>query len=183
MPTDSQPDKLEPLFTEPEIQRRVSELAQEIAGDLHGRDVCVVAVLKGAFMLLADLLRRLHDLGVEPVVDFVKAGSYGSGDRSGGAVKITLDVSTDLVGKDVLLVDDIVDSGRTLSLLKAHLQAKGAASIRTVVLLDKPSRREVEFKPDYVGFEIPDRFVIGYGMDYAEKYRQLPYIAVVKTRG
>ena len=173
-----------PLITELEIRLRVSQIAEAIARDADDRGLVVVAVLKGAFMFLADLLRRLADLGLEPRVDFIRAASYGSGTRSKGQIKISLDCASPVKGRTVLLVDDIVDSGRTLSRLQRHLKAKGAARVQTCVLLDKPSRREVEFQPDYVGFEIPDHFVVGYGMDFDERYRYLPFIGILEeTRG
>ena len=168
-----------PLITELEIRLRVSQIAEAIARDTNVRGLIVVAVLKGAFMFLADLLRRLADLGLEPRVDFIRAASYGSGTRSSGRVKISLDCASPVRGRAVLLVDDIVDSGRTLAHLQRHLKAKGAARVLTCVLLDKASRREVKFQPDYVGFEIPDRFVVGYGMDFDERYRYLPFIGIL----
>lgn len=169
---------LEPLLSEGEIERRVGQLAEQLAKDYAGRDLLVVGVLKGAFIFLADLLRRLNKLGLNPQVDFIRAASYGADTRSSGWVKVFLDVSLPVEGRDVLVVDDIVDSGRTLGHICERLRGLGAASVRCCVLLDKPARREVPFHPDYVGFEIPDRFVVGYGLDKAELWRGMPDIAM-----
>ena len=172
-----------PLKTELQIRHRIAELAALLVEEYQGRDVVIVGILKGAFMFAADLLRRLYDLDLYPDIDFIRAASYGSDDKSSGKVKIELDISIDVAGRSVLIVDDIVDSGRTLQLVKQHLLGKGAKDVKICVLLDKPSRREVECDLDWVGFEIPDHFVVGYGMDYAEKYRYLPFITTVEQAG
>ena len=172
-----------PLKTELQIRHRIAELAALLVEEYQGRDVVIVGILKGAFMFAADLLRRLYDLGLYPDIDFIRAASYGSDDKSSGEVKIELDISIDVAGRSLLIVDDIVDSGRTLQLVKQHLLGKGAKDVKICVLLDKPSRREVECDLDWVGFEIPDHFVVGYGMDYAEKYRYLPFITTVEQAG
>jgi len=172
--------KTHPLITELQIRHRTVNLAQKIAEFYSDEDFLVVSILKGAFMFTADLLRRLHDLGLNPDLDFMRAFSYGSGTRSSGKVTIELDVSVDLKDRSILIVDDIVDSGSTLSYIKGHILSLGAREVRSCVLLDKQSRREVDFSPDWVGFEIPDLFVIGYGMDYDEHYRNLPYITTLE---
>ncbi len=172
-----------PSITELEIRRRTAQLAQQITSDFQRREFVVVIILKGAFIFAADLLRRMFEHDGTPEIDFIRAASYGAGDRSSGQVKIELDVTIPIKDRDILLVDDIVDSGRTLSLLRDHLTSRGAASVHSCVLLDKPSRREVEFTPDYVGFEIPDQFVVGFGLDYGERYRYLPFVAVIETEG
>lgn len=173
---------LTPLITEIEIHLRIAQLAKRIAEDYAGKDFIVISVMKGSFMFTADLLRRLYDRGAEPETDFIRAASYGYRSRSVGRVKIALDISVSVEGRNLLVVDDISDTGRTMLHLVEHLQKnKSAGNVRTCVLLDKPSRRELEFVPDYVGFEIPDLFVVGYGIDYAEKYRYLPFISVVET--
>ncbi len=169
-----------PLFTELQIRHRTAQLAGQIAEDYRGKDIVAVIVLKGAFMFAADLLRRLYDMGLNPDVDFIRAASYGDSSKSSSRIEISLDVSSELKDRSVLIMDDIIDTGRTLAHLHEHLAAKGADVIRSCVLLDKPSRREVEFQPDYTGFEIPDVFVVGYGMDYAERYRYLPFITTVE---
>jgi len=131
-------------------------------------------------MFAADLLRRLYDTGLTPGVDFIKAQSYFDKSESSGTVEITFDLSLDIKGKSILLVDDIIDTGLTLAHLKQHLTTKGAGEVRSCVLLDKPSRRGNEFQPDYTGFIIPNLFVVGYGLDYAESFRYLPYITTVE---
>lgn len=140
----------------------------------------MVSVLKGSFMFAADLLRRLYEYGISPEVDFIRAASYGSDDVSSGKVSLQLDMSIKVSNKEVLLVDDIADTGLTLSFLIRHVERKGALRVRTCVLLDKPSRRVIPFQPDYAGFQIPNKFVVGYGIDFAERYRNLPYIACLE---
>jgi len=167
------------LITELDIQVRTASMAVKIAQAYTGRPLVVVVVLKGAFVFAADLIRRFSSHGLTLEIDFIRAASYGDNDSSAGKVSLQLDVSLNLSGKDVLLVDDIADSGLTLSHLVRHLQRKGVASVKTCVLLDKPLRRRTPFTPDHVGFEIPDRFVVGYGLDYAERYRCLPFIATI----
>ncbi len=168
-----------PLFSELEIQHRTSQLAKQIALDFQEHDTVVIAVLKGAFVFAADLVRRLSKLDIHPKIDFIRASSYGSKTETSGEVIIEMDATIPLTGKHVLLVDDIIDSGFTLDKIRNHLIKKGVSSVKSCVLLNKPSRREVDFKPDYIGFEIPDYFVVGYGLDYDERYRYLPYITVV----
>ncbi|MDP8227878.1 MAG: hypoxanthine phosphoribosyltransferase [Candidatus Electryoneaceae bacterium] len=173
---------LTPLITEIEIRLRIAQLAKQIAEDYAGTDLIVISIMKGSFMFAADLLRRLYDLGAQPEADFIRAASYGYRSHSSGRVEIGLDIDIPVEGRDVLLLDDISDTGRTMTHLLDHFSnKKTVGNIRTCVLLDKPSRREVEFVPDYVGFEIPDLFIVGYGTDYNERYRSLPFIAVVKT--
>jgi hypoxanthine phosphoribosyltransferase len=173
------PDGLidETLIGEDELRARVRELGAEIARDYQGRTPLLVCVLKGAFMFLGDLVRAI-DLPVE--VDFMAISSYGSGTQSSGIVRIVKDLEATIEGRDVIVVEDIVDSGLTLSYLLRSLQARRPASLEICALLTKPERREVEIPVRYVGFEIPDRFVIGYGLDYAERFRNLEAIAVLK---
>jgi len=166
------------LISELEIQRRIVQLAQRIAKDYDGQEFVIVAVLKGAFMFAADLVRLLTKQGSKAEIDFICAASYGSDVQSSGDVQIKLDVEVTIKEKHILIVDDIIDTGYTLSKIYKYLLKKGAVDVRTCVLLDKPSHREVEFKPEYIGFEIPDYFVIGYGLDCAERGRCLPYITV-----
>ncbi|MCF7809446.1 hypoxanthine phosphoribosyltransferase [bacterium] len=168
-----------PLFTELQIRHRTAELAQQIANDYRGKDVIIAIVLKGAFMFASDLLRRLFDAGLTPGVDFLRAQSYHNKSESSGTVEVNFDLSLDVKGKSLLLVDDIIDTGLTLAHLDKHIKAKGALEVRSCVLLDKPSKRVVEYKPDYTGFIIENLFVVGYGLDYAESFRYLPYITIV----
>ena len=166
------------LFSAEEIARRVEALAQEIAGArLH--DPIIVAVLKGSFIFAADLIRALHRQGLAPEIDFIFLASYGVGTTSKGEVVILRDVESELAGRDVVIVDDILDSGRTLAFAKALLQTRGARSVQTCVLVDKQVPRAAPITPDFVGFHCPPVFVVGYGMDLAHRYRELPFIGEV----
>ena len=171
-------DVAEVLIGEEELQTRIGELAMEIEAAYRGiDDLILICVLKGAFVFLSDLSRKLkrpHEL------DFMGVSSYGAGTESSGAVRIVLDLKEDIGGRNVLIVEDIIDSGRTLDYLRRNLLARSPASLRIVTLLDKPERREVEVPVDYTGFHIPNEFVVGYGLDFGEIYRNLPYIAVLK---
>lgn len=169
-------DVVEILLTEEQIQARVRELGQEISRDYQGRRVHLVGILKGAVIFLADLVRHLS---VDLEVDFMAVSSYGKGSSSSGAVQILKDLDRPIEGQHVLIVEDIVDTGLTLRYLMENLKARNPASLKICALLDKPDRRKVEIEADYVGFRIPDRFVVGYGLDYAECYRGLPYIGVL----
>ncbi|PNT71673.1 uncharacterized protein LOC100837563 [Brachypodium distachyon] len=180
--TDASIDRV--LWTEAEIAARVAEVASELAADLRPlpEPAVIVGVATGAFLFLADLVRRVD---VPLSVDFVRAESYGDGTESSGRPRVTADLKVDVAGKHVVVVEDIVDTGNTLSCLIAHLQKKGASSISVCTFLDKPARRTVNFQlvgdgKFYRGFECPDSFVVGYGMDYAELYRNLPYVGVLK---
>ena len=169
---------LEPLFTSEQIQTRVAELGAEVARDYAGRTPLLVGVLKGAYIFLSDLVRATDlRLGVE----FMAISSYGAGTRSSGEVKIVKDLDVPVEGRDILVVEDIVDTGLTLSYLIASLHGRGAKSVRLAALLDKWERRERDVQIDYCGFRIPDAFVVGYGLDFAERYRNLPYVAVLKN--
>jgi len=168
---------LEPLFTAEQIQTRVAEMGAEIARDYAGGTPLLVGVLKGAYIFLSDLVRSIDlRLGVE----FMAISSYGMGTRSSGEVRIVKDLDVPVEGRDILIVEDIVDTGLTLSYLIASLHGRGAKSVRLAALLDKWERREREVTIDYCGFRIPDAFVVGYGLDFAERYRNLPYVAVLK---
>lgn len=166
------------LLTEEQIARRVGELAAEIDRDYEGRDPLVVFVMKGALLFVADLLRRLRS---DFRIDFMVVSSYGARTETSGSVRIVADLKTDVRGHDVLLVEDIIDSGLTLNEVVEHLRVRDPASIEICTLLSKPSRRRVAVPARYVGFEIEDEFVVGYGLDYRERYRGLPHIAVLKA--
>ena len=170
-------DVLKVLLSEEEIKNKVQELGRVITEEYRGKNLLLVTVLKGAVVYLADLMRAI-DTPAE--IDFMVVSSYGSGVKSSGVVKIVKDLDVPLKDRHILIVEDILDSGLTLSYIKGILQDRGPASIRIVTLLDKPARRKADIKADYVGFEVPDDFVIGYGLDYDEKYRNLPYIGVLK---
>ncbi len=172
-----QDDILEVLLSEEKIQSKVRELGAEITRDYAGKTPFFLGVLKGCYVFMADLVRCV-DLHCS--MDFMAVSSYGGGTSSTGAVRITKDLSRDIEGKDVIIVEDILDSGITLSYLKKYLLNRKPASIRIVTLLDKPARRRADIKADYCGFSVPDEFVVGYGLDYAEDYRNLPYIGVLK---
>lgn len=166
------------LIDEQTLQDRVVALAQQIEADYEEfDDLLLICVLKGGYMFLADLsraIKRPHEL------DFMGISSYGTGTTSSGAVQIIMDLKAPIEGRHILIVEDIIDSGRTLQYMRRNLLARGPASIRICTLLSKPARREVDVAVDYAGFEIPDEFVVGYGLDFAEEYRNLPYIAVLK---
>jgi len=166
------------LISEAEIAARVEALAAEIAQRRPG-DFVIVGLLKGAAMFVADLVRALYRAGAHSEVEFMRLSSYGLAKESSGEVHLLGDVPTDLAGRRVLLVDDIVNTGRSIAYAVALLRQRGVGDLRTCALLDKPERREVEVKVDFVGFRVGDVFVAGYGIDYAEKYRYLPYIGIV----
>ena len=176
----SQPQRIRVLYDEAAIAARNAEMAAEIAASA-GENLLVVAVLKGSFMFVADLIRAMHRTGMTPQVEFVHLSSYRAATVSSGQVEILRDVQSDVRGRHVLLVDDILESGRTLAFAKDLLAARGAARVSTAVLLEKPGKRAVNIAADYVGFECPDYFVVGYGMDVAHSYRQLPYVGVIET--
>ena len=166
------------LFDEQQIESRVEELAREISQAMPG-DFLILGLLKGSFVFIADLARALDRIGRHPEIEFVRLSSYGAEKVSSGEVHLLGDCPTDLAGRQVLLVDDIADTGRSLAYVRAMLEQREVAKLRCCVLLDKPSRREVEVAIDFVGFTIDDVFVAGYGIDFAERYRHLPYIAAV----
>lgn len=165
------------LWTERELKDRVAEIAAQIDRDYAGREPMLISVLRGSFIFMADLMRSIT---LPCTVDFMSVSSYGSGTTSSGQVKITKDLSENIEGRDIIVVEDILDSGNTLSYLLQLLLARHPASIRLCTLLDKPSRRTKPVQADYVGFTVEDLFVVGYGLDYAEKYRNLPYIGILK---
>jgi hypoxanthine phosphoribosyltransferase len=165
------------LIEEDALQARIRELGNEISEDYAGRDVLLIGVLKGAVFFMADLMRRLS---VSCEVDFMAISSYGGATDSSGVVRILKDLDINIEGRDVLVVEDIIDSGLTLSYLMRNLEAREPASLEICALLTKPSRREIDVPVRYVGFEIPNRFVIGYGLDFDERYRNLPYVAVLR---
>ncbi len=168
---------LEVLISREQIQERIREIGANITRDYAGRRPELICVLKGAMVFMSDLIRAI-DLNL--TIDFIAVSSYGKGANSTGEVKIVKDLDEPLEGRDIILVEDILDTGLTLNYLVKNFRSRGATSIKIVTLLNKPERRKVEVKAEYVGFEIPDKFVVGYGLDFAERYRNLPYIGVVK---
>lgn len=165
------------LLSENEIKQKVNELAQVIESEYEGQDILLVGILKGASVFVADLMRAIK---LDVNIDFMSVSSYGSGTTSSGTVKILKDLDVDIDGKNVLIVEDIIDSGATLRNLYDTLMTRNPKSLRLCTLLDKPSRRKVNIDVDYVGFVIEDKFIVGYGIDYDEKYRNLPYIGIVE---
>jgi hypoxanthine phosphoribosyltransferase len=172
------PPRVRVLFDEASIAARNEEMARDVAA-LGPANLLVVAVLKGSFMFAADLIRALHRAGLTPQVEFVHLSSYLDGTVSRGNVAILRDIESDVHGRDVLLIDDILESGRTLAFAKDLIMARGAKRVYTAVLLEKPGKRAVEIRADFTGFTCPDVFVVGYGMDVAHSYRQLPFVGVV----
>jgi len=170
-------ERIDVMLSEEEVVGRIKELGEQISKDYEGKEILLICILKGASFFACDLAKRIT---VPVMIDFMKVSSYGSGTVSTGDVKIIQDLSDSIEGKNVIIVEDIIDSGNTLNSLPKVLMQRNPASIRLCTLLDKPSRREVEVKVDYVGFKIPDDFVVGYGLDYDQKYRNLPYIGTVK---
>jgi hypoxanthine phosphoribosyltransferase len=166
------------LVDEATLQRRVAELGKAISADYEGKDLVLICVLKGGVAFLTDLMRQIT---IPHEIDFMAISSYGVGQReSTGAVRVIMDLKSDIAGRDVLIVEDIVDSGRTMDYLLRLLRAREPASLRVCTLLNKPGRRVVGVTLDYVGFDIPDEFVLGYGLDFDEKYRNLPYVGVLR---
>ena len=165
------------LYTEEELRQRVKELGCQITADYAGREPLLISVLRGAYIFMADLTRSIN---LDVTVDFMSVSSYGAGTTSSGQVEIKKDLSASIEGKDLIIVEDILDSGNTLFYLMDVLRARKPASVRLCALMDKPERRVKPIKADYVGFTIPDAFIVGYGLDWAEKYRNLPYVGVLK---
>ena len=170
-------DIQEVLFSQQQLAERVDQIAQEITRDYAGKEIVLISVLRGSFVFMADLCRRID---LPCTIDFMSVSSYGKGTSSSGQVQITKDLSGDISGKHILVVEDILDSGNTLSYLLKLLEQRTPASIRLCTLLDKPERRVKPVEVHYSGFTIPDAFVVGYGLDYAEHYRNLPYIGILK---
>ena len=161
------------LFSSEEISKRVKELGIELSRKYEGKELVVVSLLRGSFIFAADLVREIN---TKVEVDFITTASYGDEESSSGIVNIVHDLRSNIQGKDVLIVDDIIDSGFTLKKVKEHLESKNPNSIKICVMLDKPSRRKVDLAPDFVGFSIPDVFIVGYGLNYGAYYRNIPYI-------
>lgn len=170
-------DIQEVLFTERQIAVIVERIGKEISRDYKGKNLLLVSVLKGSVVFMADLMRSID---IPTRIDFMAVSSYGSGTRSSGVVKINMDLALPLEGYDILLVEDILDSGKTLSYLMELLQSRNPKSLRICTLFDKPERREAPVQASYVGAEIPDEFIVGYGLDYDEKYRNLPFVGILK---
>lgn len=172
---------IEVLFSASAIARRNLELAKEIAArNFH--ELLVVSVLKGSFIFAADLIRAMHDVGVAPEVEFIMISSYGAGTVSGD-IKVLRDIDNDVTGRDILLIDDILESGKTLKFTRDLMLQRGASSVSIAVLLDKRMRRTKDIDADFIGFDCPDEFVVGYGMDAAHAFRELPYVGVVRDAG
>ena len=169
-------DILRVLYSEEELEAKCAELGAQISKDYEGKNLLLVSVLKGAVVFMTDLMRHIT---VPCSIDFMVVSSYGSGVKTSGVVKIVKDLDADLAGKDLLIVEDILDTGVTLSNLVPMLKMRNPNSVKICTILDKPSRRKADIQPDYEGFQVPDEFVVGYGLDYDEKYRNLPYVGVL----
>ncbi|MGL4489976.1 MAG: hypoxanthine phosphoribosyltransferase [Rhizobiaceae bacterium] len=169
--------KIEVLFSASTIARRNLELAKDIAAGDY-KDLLVISILKGSFVFAADLIRAMHDVGLAPEVEFITVSSYGAGTVSGD-VKVLRDIDNNVSGRDVILIDDILESGKTLQFTRNLMMSRGAKSVSVAVLLDKSVRRQITFNADFVGFECPDYFVVGYGMDVGHAFRELPYVGIV----
>jgi hypoxanthine phosphoribosyltransferase len=170
-------DVSEVLLSEEQIQARIGELASQVSADYQGKDLLLVCVLKGGILFLTDLMRQLD---VPHAIDFMAISSYGASTETSGVVRILMDLNTSIEGKNVLIVEDIVDTGHTLDYILRNLSTRRPASLKVCSLLNKPSRRMIEVPIHYVGFDIPNKFVIGYGLDFGEKYRNLPFVGVLK---
>lgn len=170
-------DILKILLSEEEIKARIQEMGDELYDRFENKDPLFVGVLNGCFVFMADLVRATQ---LKSEVEFIGVSSYKNATKSSGVVQITRDLQRDISGRNIIIVEDILDSGNTLFFLKRYMETKGAASITVVTLLDKPSRREKSITPDLAGFEVPDEFVVGYGLDYCQQYRNMPYIGVLK---
>lgn len=170
-------ERVEVLLPEEKINARIRELGEQISKDYAGKNVHLICILKGGSFFMCELAKRIT---VPVSIDFMSVSSYGSGTTSSGTIKIKKDMDEPIEGKHVLVVEDIVDTGKTLSYLVELLKDRGAADVKLCALLDKPERREVDIRADYIGFQIPDEFVVGYGLDYDQRYRNFPYIGIVK---
>lgn len=170
-------DIAEVLVTEEEIKARVAELGRTISANYEGKDPLLVAILKGAVVFLTDLMQHIT---IPHEMDFIAVSSYGAATETSGVVRLIMDLKTNIEGRHVLLVEDIVDTGLTLNYIVENLKTRHPASLKTCVLLNKPARRRINVPLDYVGFDIPNKFVVGYGLDYGEKYRNLPFVGVLK---
>lgn len=170
-------DIQEVLLSEEKLAAVIKELGSQISEDYRGKNLLMVSILKGSVVFMSDLMRAVT---IPCRIDFMSVSSYGSGVKTSGVVKIVKDLDIPLAGYDLLIVEDILDSGMTLSYILEVLEARGPKSVKLCTLLDKPDRRKVNIKPDYVGCEVPDEFVVGYGLDYDEKYRNLPYVGILK---
>ncbi|MGI6434416.1 MAG: hypoxanthine phosphoribosyltransferase [Syntrophomonadaceae bacterium] len=171
-------NEVEVLYGQQQIARRVTEMGRQIAADYAGKDLLVLGILKGAFVFMADLVRQIE--GVNLQLDFMSVSSYGASSQSSGEVRILKDLDSSVEGKHVLVVEDIIDTGLTLGYIRGLLQKKGALSVKLCCFLDKPSRRKGDITPDYLGYAISDHFVVGYGLDYAERYRHYPAVCILK---
>lgn len=170
-------ERVEVLLSEEKVNARIRELGELISKEYAGKSIHVIGILKGGSFFMCELAKRIT---VPVTIDFMSVSSYGSSTESSGVVKVVKNLDESLIGKNVLVVEDIIDTGRTISYLMELLKGKGAADVKLCALLDKPERRVVDVKADYIGFQIPDEFVVGYGLDYAQRYRNLPYIGIVK---
>ena len=165
------------MITQEEILEKAREIGARITEDFKGREIVLVGILRGAVLWMADIMKNVD---LDMTIDFMAVSSYGAATRSSGVVRINKDLDTDIEGKDVIIVEDIVDSGVTLNYLRGYFESRGAGSVRICALLDKPAGRRIDIDVDYIGFTVDDRFIVGYGLDYDQKYRNLPYITYLE---
>jgi len=166
------------LISEEELQKRVEEIAKQIETEYKGKELILICILKGSIFFTVDLAKRINE---DVKIEFIRVSSYNDGTESSGEIKMKLDLKDSIQGKDVIVIEDIIDTGRTLSYLIEYLKMKKPNSVKLCALLDKPDRRVIDVKVDYTGFQIPDKFVVGYGLDYDEKYRNLPYVGYIEA--
>jgi len=166
------------LISEEELQKRVEEIAKQIETEYKGKELILICILKGSIFFTVDLAKRINE---DVKIEFIRVSSYNDGTESSGEIKMKLDLKDSIQGKDVIVIEDIIDTGRTLSYLIEYLKMKKPNSVKLCALLDKPERRVIDVKVDYTGFQIPDKFVVGYGLDYDEKYRNLPYVGYIEA--
>lgn len=165
------------MITQQQIDKRAAEIGKQIEKDFEGEEIVLVGILRGAVLWMADIMKNVK---LDMIIDFMAVSSYGSSTKSSGIVKINKDLDTDIEGKNVIIVEDIVDSGTTLNYLKGYFENRDAKAVKICTLLDKPEGRKVEIEVDYIGFTVDDRFIVGYGLDYDQKYRNLPYITYLE---
>ena len=171
-------EEIKTLIDEQKLQSRISEIAKQIEEEYKGKEITLICILKGSIFFTVDLAKKING---DVRLEFIRVSSYGEGTESSGEIKMKLDLKDSIQGKDVIVIEDIIDTGRTLSYLLEYLKMKDPNSVKLCALLDKPDRRVVDVKVDYTGFQIPDKFVIGYGLDYDEKYRNLPYVGYIEA--
>ena len=172
---------LKPLYTAAQVQEQIDRLVEQIASELRGEELIVIGLLKGCFMFLADIARKMHKNNLSLVIDFMRISAYGSRTESRGKITLEQDITIDIEGRNVLIIDDIIDTGLTMHFVRNHLLKKKPASLKTCVFFDKPARRKIPFQVDYCGLTVPDAFIVGYGLDFNDRFRELPYVSILSV--